>query len=354
MFYKNFFQKISLPVLGALIPAVLLGLTHSALAAGGLSVGGSASSGGFGVSGFIGLGGGGGIGAATMPAASLGGVFYNICANTYYLNPLLTWISYAAGAFFAIQGVHYLRLHSDNPREHKLHTPLMLFMGAMGLLVLPSVVGTLITSLNLPIFGGFLICMPPGVGAGATMGGTGSCAGGGLDCMMINFISDIRTPILSLISMISAVTGLYMIVHGLFKASKYGFDPKTHAMHFILINMVFGALLIAIGGNLYTITSSVFGPTMVLPGSVIQWASLGAVSPEFANAVQAALQFVQIIGTIAFVRGWIILKKVAETGGGGQATLAQGLTHILGGTLAINIFLFLTIMDTTFGTQLLN
>jgi hypothetical protein len=54
---------------------------------------------------------------------------------------------------------------------------------------------------------------------------------------------------------------------------------------------------------------------------------------------------------IAFVRGWLILKRASE--GSGQATMAQGFTHLFGGVLAMNIFGFLEIMDSTFGTNFL-
>jgi hypothetical protein len=54
---------------------------------------------------------------------------------------------------------------------------------------------------------------------------------------------------------------------------------------------------------------------------------------------------------IAFVRGWLIIKNAVE--GAGQATVAQGFTHIVGGVLAINIYSFLEIMDQTFGTNFL-
>ena len=281
---------------------------------------------------------------------TLGDVFVNLCANTYAFNPLITWVCYAAGVAFAIQSIYHFRMHAEKPREAHLITPMMLALGSMCLLTLPSFVGTLVSTiqLSLPVFGGYVfMCQgPQAVAAGNTGSGTT------LDVMMTNFISNIKNPILSLISIIAFITGLYMIARGLFKASKYGFDPRTHAMHLILINMLFGALLLAIGSNMYTITYAVFGGITTAPGSVIQWAALSSVSPQFANAVTACLQFVQIIGAIAFVRGWLILKKVAE--GNGQTSLAQGLTHILGGVLAINIFIFLPIMDNTFGLGLLN
>jgi len=104
------------------------------------------------------------------------------------------------------------------------------------------------------------------------------------------------------------------------------------------------------------VTASVFGGS-VSDAAVLNWGStvtsgLGGASAQFQTAVNAALSFFQIIGFIAFVRGWMVLKKVVE--GGGNVTMAQGITHIVGGVLAINIAPFLKIMDTTFGTNLLS
>jgi intracellular multiplication protein IcmC len=47
------------------------------------------------------------------------------------------------------------------------------------------------------------------------------------------------------------------------------------------------------------------------------------------------LQLIQIVGLIAFIRGWLILVKTAtgQQGGG----IGKGITHIIGGVLALNI-----------------
>jgi intracellular multiplication protein IcmC len=45
--------------------------------------------------------------------------------------------------------------------------------------------------------------------------------------------------------------------------------------------------------------------------------------------------FVKLIGLIAAVRGFLIFKKLGE--GGGQAGVGVGLTHVLGGAMAVNI-----------------
>jgi len=218
------------------------------------------------------------------------------------------------------------------------------------LFVLPSALSTVALSLGYAVSPTMAGCLPSG-------SANGGASGTGLDAMLSNFVSNIQAPLTALVQVIANVAGVYMMVHGLIKASKYGFDPKTNSIHSILTNIGFGAILFTIGGNFSMVMASVFGSSSVTDpsaSSVLSWgfvSSLGGGSQQFATAVAAALSFVQIIGFIAFVRGWMVLKKVVE--GGGNVTMAQGITHIVGGVLAINVFAFLKVMDTTFGTNLL-
>ena len=283
-------------------------------------------------------------------AQSLGDMICTAATNTGpFFGPVLSAVAYMAGAAFMVQGIYHLRGHSESPQNYPLHKSLMLLAGSALLFTLPTIVSTIITSLYTTAAGGG--------------GFAGSCAAGavtggpGLDAMMASFVGNIKAPIEDLVSGIAIACGLFMIVRGLVKASKYGFDPKTNSINSIVSCLVFGALLMTVGDNLNYMLTSVFGSSTITTatgGSVLSWAfvsALGAGSAQFANGIAAALGFVQIIGTIAFVRGWLVLKKAVD--GNGQATLAQGITHIVGGVLAINIMTFLQIMDYTFGTGLL-
>ncbi len=288
-------------------------------------------------------------GATSAHAQSLGSIFCNGVANARPFAPVFSWIAYVAGVVASAAGIYHIRLHTDSPQNHRLTTPLMELAGGAALLALPSAVTVLVTS----IFGdsagpnGKLICKE------------GPLAGGqSLDAMLRGFISNIEQPLKMIVSASAMLGGLYMIVRGLMKASKYGTDPKTHNMHSVLTYLGFGALLISIGDNLDMMLASVFGTENVAPNTVIHWGKLSAliggdgVSQRFIDAVNAALVFVQLIGAIAFVRGWMIMKKVVE--GSSNVTLAQGMTHILGGVCAINIYQFLVAMDHTFGTNLIS
>lgn len=320
MFKNNIVKIASLSALAVLVLAFCLGYANAALADDVFSAAESASS-----------------------PATLGDMFVNAYNNAKPFAFIFLMIAYISGVIVALQGIHHLRLHTENPQNNPLYKALMLFFGSMCLLALPEFVDAVVES----IFGS-------AGGVGGSMGYSalaGSSGGTGLDGMLSNFVSNIQAPLQNVISAAARISGLFMMVRGLMKASKYGFDPKTNSVHSILTNIGFGAILIS-SGNLDIMLGSLFGGTDISSPSALSWNLPTTVSTEFTTAVSAALTFVTLIGAIAFVRGWLIMKKVVE--GGGNVTLAQGLTHILGGVLAINIGQFLVLMDKTFGTGLLN
>jgi intracellular multiplication protein IcmC len=58
---------------------------------------------------------------------------------------------------------------------------------------------------------------------------------------------------------------------------------------------------------------------------------------------------IQIVGFIAFVRGWILLARAAHQGGQQPGMLGKGITHIIGGIFAVNIFETWRVIQATFG-----
>lgn len=281
-------------------------------------------------------------------AQTLGELLCNGYLNARPFGDLFAWVAYMAGSVAVLRGVFNLKGTIDNPNKG-LTMPLCYLAGGAALLALPGVVGTVETTL----FEDVNAYVPRHCLAGPASGG------GSLDEMMVSFVNNIRGPLSLVCSIIAILAGLYMSVNGLMSASKYGTDSKAHSLHKILTNLGFGAMLIAFGSNLQTMLQTVFGGDGEYEGDVdIAWAGLAAalgadaVNARFIAAVNAALMFVQLIGLMAFVRGWLILKKVVE-GTSGNATMAQGLTHILGGCLCINIEAFLTAMQNTFGLNLL-
>jgi intracellular multiplication protein IcmC len=286
---------------------------------------------------------------AMAQAITLGVIMCNVVDNITPLAWLMNGIAYIGGAIFIGSGLLLFIKNRDNPGNTPLHQPIARVVAGACLLFLPSTISLFINSLfGYPGAGGFSVCNPQSPASG---NGGGNIT---LDGLMTNLIMNIKDPIVTLISVTAIIIGVYLIINGLVKASKYGTDPKTYSVHSILANLIAGTCLFVIGQSLSTMLSTIFGVDGVAGFGVINWSNLGTggSTAQFQAAVYAALTFVQIIGMIAFVRGFLILKSAVE--GSGQATIAQGITHIVGGVLAINIYYFLLVMDTTFGTNLLS
>jgi hypothetical protein len=155
--------------------------------------------------------------ALTGPAAaqaSMGDLVCNLVSESMPFADAFQWVAYAAGVVCTLQCIHHLRGHTESPQNFPLNRGLMLGLGAIALLSLPAVLGTIIQTLYMTQgSGGSVTCA-----SGAVGGGTG------LDGMMAGFVGNIKGPLITLTSVVAILCGLFMIIHGLMKASKYGFD----------------------------------------------------------------------------------------------------------------------------------
>jgi hypothetical protein len=289
--------------------------------------------------------------AQALMAQTLGDMACNAQYGSSPYGNVCSVVAYCAGAAFIGQGLHMLVRYYDNPANQRLTEPLTRIFGGTALLAAPGVTGAIVQTIFGYNSGGGL----GGCAAGAVTPTTSATVG--LDTLLTNLVGNIANPFNLMISTAAILIGFFMVVRGLLKAAKYGSDPREHAPYKILANLIIGCLLMVSGQNFDILLNSLFGTGLgagATSGTVVTgWnfiTELNA-STQFITAVQDAGYFFELVGMIAFVRGWMIIKSATE--GTGQTTLAQGITHILGGVLAMNIFGFLQIMDNTFGTNFL-
>lgn len=100
-----------------------------------------------------------------------------------------------------------------------------------------------------------------------------------------------------------------------------------------LTYLVVAAVLMSVPRSLETLMVSSFGTTQITPLNY-NTSSMKGISLQATNAI---LGFIQIIGLLSFVRGWMIIAKSAQGASQGGASFAKGATHVVGGVLAINI-----------------
>jgi hypothetical protein len=278
-----------------------------------------------------------------LAQSTLGDVFCSVVENMHGFLDLFSYIAYLAGAFFIVRAILHFKNHAEKPGDFPLGAGIMMMMGGAFLFSLPTVVGLLINSfINSPDAG------TDGVSCSVASAGGGSS----LDTMITGFINNITDPFLALINILAYVMGAYMVVRGLIQASRHGIDPRNNSITAFTSNLVGGAMLLSFGSVFDVLMGSLFGTGEVGHSDVLNWDALssavgGGDITGFKNAVIAALTFVQIIGALSFLRGFKIIKDAAE--GNSQASMAQGLTHLIGGVAAINIFTFVNILKNTLG-----
>jgi hypothetical protein len=95
--------------------------------------------------------------------------------------------------------------------------------------------------------------------------------------------------------------------------------------------------------------SGTLGATGGLGGSTSPLAAgIGAAGGGSAAVIGAVLNFVQLVGLIAFIRGVWLLKAHGENKDG---AMGRALTHLFGGAAAMNIVWTVTVLANTFGAS---
>lgn len=166
--------------------------------------------------------------------------------------------------------------------------------------------------------------------------------------MLVN-LSDSYGPIMKMLTGGAYVIGGAFIFMALYELREYG-ESRTMmsnnaALKGPLVHLITAAVFIYLPTALDTITMTAFGNT----GSPLSYSSAQGDSVIPSDVIYSVLRLVQIVGLVAFIRGWLILSS--GSGGGGQPVLGRALTHIIGGILAINIIGTRDVLQATFGVS---
>lgn len=289
-------------------------------------------------------------GDAWAAAASIGDLICNVKNNASVYPFILNAGAYIVGLFMGVKAILLFKKHVENPAQPQVTAATAQLLMAGALMALPSLVAIIQKSIMGNGVGGAgdFGCNAKGIATGANT----------LDIMMQNFVTNVHGPIFKLISIIAVMVGLTFIVKALLAGAKTGTDPRASDPKAIITSLVIGSILISTGTILPGVLQTLFGDNKISQMTninLIAWSKItGNSSATFENAdktVSAILAFIQVMGGISFLRGWLKLKTALD---GGQATVPQAATHILGGAMAINIDKMLEIFDKTFGTGIIN
>lgn len=161
-------------------------------------------------------------------------------------------------------------------------------------------------------------------------------------------LNESMDAIWQMLTAVAYLTGFSMTCSAIYRLKKFG--ERTAFMHNSK-GLIAPSALFIIG--VFLMWSPVFIEIMVFTffGSGVQstlaWESNSS-GIDWAEAIAPMIETIQVIGFIAFIRGWILVTRcTAEQSQPGS--VSKGLIHVVGGVLAINITGTMDMLSNTFG-----
>ncbi len=259
---------------------------------------------------------------------TIGGVLCEVGESLQYLPGLLTGFAYLTGLLFGVMGIAKLYEHVQNPHQTPIWESLKRFLAGGGMFALPIVIEAAAVTME----------GRNGIWWLGESGWSGFVSGGGLDAMMARLMSDVYGPAVALVGSFAYLAGLVLIIIGInrmVKSSQEG--PRGPSGFGTIMTFLTAGALLSLDSMMSAWTDSMFGNNIMQTYATMQYtAGMSAQAVEHTTAViSSVLAFVAILGWISFVRGWFIIRSVAE--GDHQASLMSGVTHLFGGALAVNL-----------------
>lgn len=145
---------------------------------------------------------------------------------------------------------------------------------------------------------------------------------------------------------ISFIAGIILSCAALFrlKEEASSHNHQRHGVKAPIMLFCVGAFLITLPGTIDTATQTLsLGDNSAT--ELLSRTHTDTGEQQVEDAINGVLLFVKLIGHIAFIRGFFLLK---DYGNGKDGTFGRALTHIIGGAMAINIETTVGILAATF------
>lgn len=162
--------------------------------------------------------------------------------------------------------------------------------------------------------------------------------------MLKNFSKAVPN-IMQLVTAFAYVMGFFLVYKGILALKQYGESrsmmSSSHELKGPLLYLFVGAALIYL-------------PSSVQAGLSTFWASpnpyayLDEGNDPWWELIKSSLLIIELVGTIAFIRGLVLLTHLGGQGGQ-QGTFGRAMAHLIGGIFCINMYEFLQAIFATFG-----
>ena len=286
--------------------------------------------------------------ADTAHATTLGDTIVGGVSSVEELPWLASAFSYVLGMMLCVWSILSFKEHVDGgPRAPSLFMCIRRMLAGGLFLSLPYALETV----QLSLFAGAAPTMAIDGASAAPVAAPTT-----VDEMAVRFIADLTEPMGYAVSAFAYMGGIILVIMALSRLlNTYDQGWKGPSGIGTIMCLFCGGALISAGPMMAAFSISIFGDATsntnpVFSGELKK--ALGAQEDRARALLEALVAFVIIVGWIAFVRGLFVLKSVAD--GNQQVSMAQALTFLISGAIAINIGEFVNIIqETAAGTAVL-
>ncbi len=167
----------------------------------------------------------------------------------------------------------------------------------------------------------------------------------------VNNLTGAFSSLTNLVIAISYITGVALVFRGFAMYRAFGqhitMQSKGGEVAGPMVFIVVGAMLIYLPSTLGSSMITIFGTETADTSSLLSY-SPNEGGQNWENISEVLRSYMNLIGMIAFVRGWIILAKMGHPGAQ-PGSVAKGITHVVGGVLLINIVATVNALKQLFG-----
>lgn len=271
---------------------------------------------------------------AQASGTKLSNIMDNVINSWGGMAGIFSTIAYIMGSILGVIAIFKFKDHVDNPQQTKLSEGVKRMLAGGMMLSLPFSVRAVHGSLfGTDAFGSNNITSTGWNTTSAT-----SLTPDGLDHIVVAVMSNIAGPMQMLLTAFCYLAGLALLLVAISRLTKRMEEgPRGPAGFGTIMTFIASGALFNFGSSMGAFVSSLMGDKSLMTKITI--ASTVVADAADRQKIQAVLEgvevFVMLVGYIAFIRGWFVLKNFAD--GQQGATMAQGLTFLFGGALAINI-----------------
>jgi len=277
---------------------------------------------------------------AVASGQTLGATITNTVNSFKTVPGLLTGASYLFGIVLGFMAIWKLKEHVLDPRGTQIWDPMKRAIAAGAFFALPFMASVVIETVS-----------KDGQALTGSNFNTGGAAGSdGLDGKLVDLMQDIWQPMQWIMTGFGYIAGVILIMIGisrLLKTEQEG--PRGPTGFGTVMTFLVAGVLLSFNSVLGAAVGSIFGGGATNNATLAYTTGLPDGGAHANAVIGAVLAFVAIVGWISFIRGFFIMRGVAE--GNSQASAMAGITHILGGSVAVNLGGFIKAVQSTLGIQ---